>query len=254
MIRVALSRPRHSHAPEFRMPYDVRMEMGNGDTADALERILCRSYALHEKVLSLLEGADYGDSPRDSAAIGMCGIALEHGAALRALMALRLPTSAVGLMRLQFEAVTRAMWLIYATSDEAAGKLLAPMNAASERAAKSLPGASEMIAQIGKRVGQGAPAAAYEMLVRFKDASWHAMNSFVHGGIHPLQRSAAGFPIALALQVLRNSNGLSTMTGMTLALLTCNESVFGPMSRIQPEFSDCLPELVSPPAGGCAPP
>lgn len=47
----------------------------------------------------------------------MCSVALEHGMSLRALMAMGLPTSAVGLMRLQFEALTRAMWLQYAASD-----------------------------------------------------------------------------------------------------------------------------------------
>lgn len=87
-------------------------------------------------------------------------------------------------------------------------------------------------------------AAAHQMLVRFKDVSWHAMNSFVHGGIHPLRRHAEGFPIPLALQILRNSNGPSTMTGMVLAALTSDEAITKPMSRIQPEFADCLPELL----------
>jgi len=101
-----------------------------------------------------------------------------------------------------------------------------------------------MIEQIGKRVGTSAPAAAHQMLVQFKGVSWHAMNSFVHGGIHPLRRHAEGFPVALALQVLRNSNGLLTMTGMALAVLTGDEAITKPMSRIQPEFADCLPELL----------
>ena len=101
-----------------------------------------------------------------------------------------------------------------------------------------------MIEQIGKRVGQGAPAVAHQMLAHFKDVSWHAMNSFVHGGIHPLRRSAEGFPVHLALQVLRNTNALATMTGMALAVLTGNEAIAKPMSKIQPEFADCLPELL----------
>jgi len=159
-------------------------------------------------------------------------------------MALGLPTSAVSLMRLQFEALTRAMWLIYAASDHAIAKLLAPLTAESEQAAKNLPSASDMIEQIGKRVGQGVPAAAYQMLVQFKDVSWHAMNSFVHGGIHPLRRRAEGFPVHLALQVLGNANALVTMTGMALAILTGDEAIAKPMSKIQLEFADCLPELL----------
>lgn len=174
----------------------------------------------------------------------MCSVALEHAVSLRALMTLGLPTSAVSLMRLQFEALTRAMWLIYAANDGAIAKLMAPLTTESEQAAKNLPSASDMIEQMGRRVGDNVPAVSHQMLLRFNDLSWHAMNSFVHGGIHPLRRHADGFPAHLALQILRNSNGLTTMTGMALAILTGDEAIAKPMSKIQPEFADCLPELL----------
>jgi hypothetical protein len=221
------------------------MESAEPTTNDPLERMLCRSDELHERLLALLDDAEFDGSPRGVAAAGMCFVALEHGTAIRALMALGLPTSAVGLMRLQFEALTRAMWLVYAASDQAINKLLAPLTLESEQAAKNLPSASEMIEQIGRKVGQGVPAAAHQMLVQFKDVLWHAMNSFVHGGIHPLRRSAEGFPVHLALQVLRNANSLTTMTGMALAILSGDQATAKQMSKIQPEFADCLPELLT---------
>lgn len=149
-------------------PYDETMKPEGQNTNDPLERMLRRSDELHEKILSVLDDAEFDGSPRSEAAFGMCFVALEHGTALRALMALGLPTSAVSLMRLQFEALTRAMWLIYAASDHAVAKLLAPLTLESEQAAKNLPSASDMIEQIGKRVGQGVPAAAHQMLVQFK--------------------------------------------------------------------------------------
>jgi len=62
----------------------------------------------------------------------------------------------------------------------------------------------------------------------------------------PLRRSADGFPVDLALQVLRSSNGLTTMTGMTMAVLTGDEVVAQPVSKIQPAFADCLPDLLRP--------
>jgi hypothetical protein len=213
---------------------------------EPLEQMLLRSDALHERLNELLDEAEFDGSARGEAALGMCEVAMEHATALRALMALGLPTSAVSLMRLQFEALTRAMWLIYAASDAAIEKLSAPLTLEAEQAAKNLPSAKEMIDQIRKRVGQGVPTAAPLMLAQFKEMSWNAMNSFVHGGIHPLRRSADGFPVYLALQVLRNSNGLSTMTGMTMAVLTGDESILKPMSKIQPAFADCLPDLLKP--------
>lgn len=206
--------------------------------------MLRRSDELHEALLHVLDGAEFDPSPRGQAAFGMCSVAIEHGLSLRALMAMGLPTSAVSLMRLQFEALTRAMWLQYAANDLAIEKLTAPLTPESELAAKNLPLAREMIDQIGKRVGPSAPAAAHQMLMRLEDVSRHAMNSFVHGGIHPLRRQADGFPVHLALQILRNSNGLLTMTAMTLAVLTWDEAVAKPMSKIQPAFADCLPDLL----------
>ena len=234
-----------SLAEDARPFYHPSME-GTIINDDPLERMLHRSNTLHERLDELLSEAAFDGSPRGESTLGMCLVAMEHATALRALMTLRLPTSAVSLMRLQFEAVTRAMWLLYAASDAAIDKLLAPLTLQSEQAAKNLPGASEMIEQIGKRVGQGAPAAAHQMLSHFKDVTWHAMNSFVHGGIHPLWRSTEGFPIDLALQVLRNSNGLTTMTGMTMAVLTGDEAVAKQVSKIQPAFADCLPDLLRP--------
>ena len=206
--------------------------------------MLRRSDELHERLLGLLDGAEFDTSARAEASLAMCSVALEHAFSLRALMTLGLPTSAVSLIRLQFEALTRAMWLIYAANDGAIAKLMAPLTTESEQAAKNQPSASDMIEQMGKRVAQNMPAAAHQMLVRFKDVSWHAMNSFVHGGIHRLRRQAEGFPVHLALQILRNSNALTTMTGMALAILTGDDAIAKPMSKIQPEFADCLPELL----------
>lgn len=54
-----------------------------------------------------------------------------------------------------------------------------------------------------------------------------------------------GFPPHLALQVLRNANGLATMAGMVFAVLTHDEDIIKSMGRIQPAFADCLPDLLA---------
>jgi hypothetical protein len=36
------------------------------------------------------------------------------------------------------------------------------------------------------------------------------------------------------------------MTGMTMAVLTGDEAIVKPMSKIQPAFADCLPDLLKP--------
>jgi hypothetical protein len=211
-----------------------------------LERLLGRSEELQEALIGFLADAAFDPSPRAEVSLGLCSVAMDHAMSVRLLMTGGLATSAVGMMRLQFEALTRAMWLLYAANEASISKMLAPLSPESEHVAKSLPSLSEMIDAIGKRVGTHAPAAAHQQLMHFKEVSWHAMNSYVHGGIHPLRRSADGFPIALASNILRNSNGLMTMTGMVLAVLTGDEAVTKPMARIQADFADCLPELLKP--------
>ena len=214
--------------------------------AHPLETLLHRSDELQEALMLALDTATFDSSQRAEASLGMCSVAMEHAMSFRLLMTTGLTTSAVGMMRLQFEALTRAMWLLYAAPDASITKMLAPLTPEGEQAAKNLPSVSEMIDQIGKQVGTRAPALAHQQLAHFKDVSWHAMNSYVHGGIHPLRRCADGFPTHLASGILRNSNALMTMTGMILAVLTGEESVTKPMSRIQLEFADCLPELLRP--------
>jgi hypothetical protein len=84
-------------------------ETEHADSDDPLEHMLQRSESLHERFNELLGDAEFDGSPRGEAALGMRLATMEHATALHALMALGMPTSAVSLMRLQFEALTRAM-------------------------------------------------------------------------------------------------------------------------------------------------
>jgi hypothetical protein len=65
---------------------------------DPLEVMLRPSDELHDDLLHLLDGAAFDASLCGGAAFAMCSVALEHGLSLRALMAMGLPTSAVGLL------------------------------------------------------------------------------------------------------------------------------------------------------------
>lgn len=210
---------------------------------EALAQMLCRSEDLHEALCHQLGDAEFDASFRSEAVFGMCAVTLEHAAGLRTLIANGCVTPAIALMRLQYESLTRAMWLLYVAPDSAIEKLTAPLTLENERAAKGLSSQFEMLEQIRKGVGTKVPARAAEMLDRFREISWHSLNSYVHAGIHVLKRRADGYPVQLILDVLRNSNALSTMAGMTLALLT-DKATARSMSHIQPEFADCLPELL----------
>jgi hypothetical protein len=224
--------------------YFTRMDLTPSPASDhPLDALVQRSNELHAALASVLSEGDFHPARRVDACLAASSLALEHAAGVRALMATGLATSAAGLMRLQFEALARATWLLYAAKDSDIEKLLAPLTPDAEQAAKNLPSVTAMIDAIGREVGAQAPALAHQMLVEFRDVSWPAMNSFVHGGIHPLRRHTEGFPVHLAVQLLRNSNGLTVMTGMTMAVLTGDETITIPVRKMQIDFADCLPEL-----------
>jgi hypothetical protein len=208
-----------------------------------LDQMLRRSEDLQDALFQELTDAEFDGSPRGEAVFGMCAVAFEHAAGLRLLLAGGCITPAIAILRLQYESLTRAMWLLYVAPESAVEKLSAPLTCASEQAAKGLPSQVEMLEQIRKGVGAKVPAAAVEMLDQFRKVSWRSLNSYVHAGIHVLRRQADGYPVQLILDVLRSSNGLSTMSGMTFALLT-DEATAQSVGRIQAAFADCLPDLI----------
>nr|WP_260263283.1 hypothetical protein [Delftia acidovorans] len=55
---------------------------------------------MHERLDELSGDAEFDGTAGGESALGMCLVAMEHATALRALMALGMPTSAVSLMRL----------------------------------------------------------------------------------------------------------------------------------------------------------
>ena len=132
------------------------------------------------------------------------------------------------------------MWVLYAASDSDIGKLAANLSIETESQASHSPSLSEMIL----RLENTAPVNAYELAIGYKNTSWKALNSYVHGGIHPLSRFESGYPEQLIEQIQRNVNGVSTMAAMMLAVLTGSQDLAKDISKIQHEFADCLPELV----------
>lgn len=132
------------------------------------------------------------------------------------------------------------MWVLYAASERDIDLLATELSIEAESKASRSPSLSDMI----KRLEGKAPTPAYDMAIGYKENSWKALNSYVHGGIHPVSRFSSGYPDELLLQVQRNVNGVSTMVAMMLATLTGSQELTNEISKIQHQFADCLPDLV----------
>ncbi len=206
----------------------------------AVTRALERSVELDDALMEAI-GADayrpYDGTPRSIACFSAACVALEHGRAVRGLLLEDYPTSALSLTRLQHEALTRAVWILYAASESAVEKLTTPLSREAETAAGKPP----MMATMLKELDGKAPAPALDSLRAFKDNNSAALNSFVHGGIHALQRHATGYPPELVLGALRNANGLMLMTAMLLAILAGRQDLVHTVGMLQVKYASDLP-------------
>ena len=168
----------------------------------------------------------------------MCSIAFEHAESAKILISAGNLTSATGLVRLQYEALVRAIWLLYAASDTEVAKLTRELTHETANSANSLPMLSKMLEQLQGK----APQEPLDMLLEFKEYSWRPLSSFIHSGIHAIHRHSKGYPLPLLEQMIRISNGVSVMVGMLLVILHGGGAQRGKIPSIQQAFADCLPD------------
>ena len=76
---------------------------------------------------------------------------------------------------------------------------------------------------------------------QIREFSWRAMNSFVHGGIHSMQRTSEGFPLEHADQTIRQSNGMLYFAFRMIVRFGDSVEVFHAMERAHVGYEDCLP-------------
>ncbi len=183
----------------------------------------------------------FDDTPKLSICAHACLLSLEHARSVRILFAADAPHSATGLLRLQYEALLRAAWVLYAANELQLSKLTTQLDIDSEHAANNLPGPADML----KALETKAPVGLLQPLNEFKVVAMKGLNSFVHGGIHPLTRIKEGFPEVLALQLVRNSNGLMHFGYRMLTSLAGSQALMNQMTHLYETFADCFPPPTS---------
>lgn len=206
----------------------------------SLTTALVRSERMHSALVEAMEGAEVeAELPRHGVALDACMLAFEHGAGLRQLMEAGLESSAVGLLRMQFEALLRAAWVSYAAKETDVRAMTAPLTPATSKAAKSLPLTGVMLADVEK--SERTPPSLKLALREFKDSSWEALNSYVHSGIHPLRRVGLGHHEQVLLGALRASNALCYATAMLMTGESGRADRHPIINVVVTVFSDCMP-------------
>lgn len=199
---------------------------------------LAQSAKLESKLVEFLSLKAFTTENRIKGSRILCSVVYEHAESVKILISTGNLTSATGLVRLQYEALVRAMWLLYAASDVAVDKLMAELTNESAQKANKLPMLSEMLTKLEGKASQ----VAMDALNEFKQYSWKALSSYVHGGIHAISRHSKGYPVEQLIQLLKTSNGLLIMAGMLLVILSGDTNQKDKIPTIQMKFKDCLPD------------
>jgi len=202
-----------------------------------IDRLLMRSAKLEEEMCELFSLA-FSSCHRTLASRVMCSVVYEHARSIKILTGAGSNTSAFGLYRLQYEALVRAFWLMFAASEDWVTTLMTDVSEESQEKANKLPLTNEMLAALEGK----APENAVIALQDFKSSSWKPLCSFVHCGFHALHRQGGGYPLIMIAQMLKGSNGLCLMAGNLLVMQALDLSLTGRITELQESFRDCLPD------------
>lgn len=189
--------------------------------------------ASHIASLTPAHGARY------SIAFQAALLSMEHAAASLLLIQNGFFPSAFSMMRPQYESLVRGVWLLYAASETWVAKLSEPLTLENAKRANEGLGLAEMLNELESSAQS--PKAIVEQFKEYKNASWKVMNSYAHGGLHPLSRILSGYPAELTADAMRNSNAIVALAGQLASILTGDANTMGPVRAFHTDFAECLP-------------
>ncbi|MFE1815992.1 MULTISPECIES: DUF6988 family protein [Pseudomonadaceae] len=202
-----------------------------------LDKILAQSVQFEAHIADFFALPLHTESNRFGVVRTLTSLGFEHSQGLKHLTAARLCTSAAVLLRVQYESFVRALWVMYCATDKEVDLMVAELTHESAKQASKIPMLSQMLVEIEQK----APHAPVSHLNEFKHYSWKPLSSFVHGGLHAVNRHGRGFPLELACMLVRHSNGLLAIAGNLLLIIAGIPANSGLMSQIYKNFEDCLP-------------
>lgn len=206
-----------------------------------LKELIIRSTEFDEAILKILARVKTPPLPQCRMSKAMAGIAIEHADSIRMLAYSNNFTSAISLLRIQFETTARAIWLLFAADKQYIELHDSPLTTESD-GYKDGPTVEKILKDL--EAHPQVPRDAVFKLTEFKSESWRALGSFVHGGKHPLKRKQDGYPLHLVLTLTKHSNALLVMVAMTMIVMSGDEKLSHEFWLLQNEFKDCLPSLI----------
>lgn len=208
-------------------------------TEEKLVQLIERTAVFHERVQQHVQTLTPYPEVRFITAFQSGLLSLEHAISALVLFEQGLFSSAIALTRPQFESLVRGIWLLHAASENWVTKLSEPLTMESAKRANEGEGLAEMLKQL--EANPDAPAGIVAQLREYKEVTWKAMNSYAHGGLHPLSRTMSGYPAQLIYDVIRNANAVVALTAQLLAILSGNPENMAPVRQMHTDSMDILP-------------
>ncbi|MGH8790539.1 MAG: DUF6988 family protein [Cupriavidus necator] len=165
-------------------------------------------------------------------------MSIEHAAGALVLLGNGLYAPGFTLLRPQYESLVRGIWLLYAATENWVDKLGAALTQETAKRGNEAEGFADMLKQLES---SDAPRHLIDQLKQYRDVAWKALNSYAHGGLHPLARTVSGYPPQLAIDVLRNSNALVSIAAQLAAILSGDVRNMQPVRQLHVDFADCIP-------------
>lgn len=119
---------------------------------------------------------------------------------------------------------------MHAASELWVDRLGVPLSTEAVEAGKDALMVADMFKAL--RSSETAPPGLLDQLEACRSVMWKALNSFAHGGLHPLSRVESGYPRRLSYDVLRNSNAMLTIASQLAAIVTGDQRNMVPFRAI----------------------
>ena len=195
------------------------------------------SFRLNDEIAILVGDTKPPIGRRAVLATIMCRVALDHGNGQRILVMTDHVVTALALVRVQFEAVVRATWMLHGATQEWLERFTTPKAPGVFDETVMGPPVDSML----NAIDASAPTFVGKMLREFKNATWKPMNSFVHGGVHAVANAMIDTPPENLVSLLRNANGLSFLAAQILVIASSDPDLAGRIRSIQTANIHALP-------------
>lgn len=163
-------------------------------------------------------------------------IAFEHSKAISFLISKTLFTTALAVLRLQFDALVRQVWILHVASNEELEKLSSPLIESNANSINNwIPSTHEMLSAVQEK-----EPTLHKHLMQFKKYSSKALSSYVHSGFHAIARKKHGFYSNMIVSVLKQSNNLLHMSAFALALEQADSYLIIDIQNIVNIYPECF--------------